>query len=40
MRWRRLLVWTGLSLALLLVFASYLHPDLALTLANELWNCF
>jgi hypothetical protein len=27
-------------LLLLLVFASYLRPELAMTLANQLWNCF
>lgn len=28
------------TLALLLVFLSYTQPDLVLTLANQLWNCF
>ena len=27
-------------LALLGVFAAYLKPDVALTLATQLWNCF
>jgi hypothetical protein len=26
--------------ALLLVFAAYLRPDMMLTLATQLWNCF
>jgi len=25
---------------LAVVFAAYLRPDLAVTLANQLWNCF
>ena len=32
--------WGVATVALLLVFASYLRPDLAMTLANQLWNCF
>ena len=29
------------ALALLaIVFAAYLRPELALTLATQLWNCF
>jgi hypothetical protein len=28
------------TLVLLSVFAAYLRPDLAFTLANQLWNCF
>jgi hypothetical protein len=28
------------AVLLLLVFASYLRPELAVTLANQLWNCF
>jgi hypothetical protein len=27
-------------LALVLVFMSYLQPDLVLQLATQLWNCF
>lgn len=36
----RLFAWAGAIVTLLAVFASYLRPDLALTLANQLWNCF
>ena len=25
---------------LLAVFVSYLRPDMAMSLANQLWNCF
>jgi len=39
-RGRRLLAWTAASAVLLLVFAAYLRPDLAATLATQLWNCF
>ena len=28
------------AVALTLVFAAYLHPDLAMGLATQLWNCF
>lgn len=37
---RRVLAWSGAAVALLLVFAAYLRPDLAVTLANQIWNCF
>ena len=34
-------VWRGGALvALLLVFMSYLQPDLVMLLATQLWNCF
>lgn len=32
--------YAGAVALLLAVFASYLRPDLAMTLANQLWNCF
>ena len=34
------LAWFIAAIVLALVFASYLRPDVALTLANQLWNCF
>jgi hypothetical protein len=37
---RRVLAWIGASLVLAAVFAAYLRPDLAVTLANQLWACF
>ena len=37
---RRIALWAGALLALLAVFSFYLRPDLAVTLANQLWNCF
>lgn len=40
MKLRRGLAWTAAGLALLLVFAAYLNPDLAMTLASQLWACF
>lgn len=40
MKLRRGLAWTAAGLVLLLVFAAYLKPDLAMTLANQLWACF
>jgi hypothetical protein len=40
MKLRRVATWSVATLALLLVFAAYLQPDLAITLANQLWNCF
>ncbi|CAG1016576.1 hypothetical protein BURC_01403 [Burkholderiaceae bacterium] len=36
----RVLAWAGAAVALLLVFAAYLRPDVAVTLANQIWNCF
>lgn len=40
MRPRRALAWGAAGAVLLLVFAAYLRPDVAVTLANQLWNCF
>ena len=37
---KRAVLWGALAAALLLVFAAYLRTDLAVTLANQLWNCF
>jgi hypothetical protein len=37
---RQLAIWTGVFAVLLAVFAAYLRPDLAYTLANQIWNCF
>ena len=40
MKLRRIIVWGAATIALLLVFAAYLRPDVAMTLANQLWSCF
>ena len=40
MKLKRGLAWVAVSAVLLLVFAAYLRPDLAVTLANQLWACF
>jgi hypothetical protein len=40
MKLRRALIFAASAGALLLVFAAYLRPDVAVTLANQLWNCF
>lgn len=37
---RAVFAWAGAALVLAAVFAAYLRPDLALTLANQLWACF
>lgn len=37
---RRALAWAATGAVLVAVFLAYLHPDLAFTLANQLWNCF
>ncbi len=37
---RRFALWAGALLVLLAVFSFYLRPDLAVALANQLWNCF
>ncbi len=40
MKTGRLLAWGAAGAVLLLVFAAYLQPDMAMTLANQLWACF
>ena len=40
MKLRRALVGATAVGALLLVFAAYLRPEIAMTLANQLWSCF
>ena len=40
MKQRHMLGWGAALAVLALVFASYLRPDMALSLANQLWNCF
>jgi hypothetical protein len=37
---RGIVLWAVAAAALLAVFAAYLRPDVAVTLANQLWNCF
>lgn len=37
---RRLIAWSAAAAVLVLVFAAYLRPDLAMTLATQIWNCF
>lgn len=36
----RIAVWAVVTLVLAAVFMSYLRPDIALDLANQLWDCF
>jgi hypothetical protein len=36
----RLAIGMAVTAVLLLVFAAYLRPEMAFTLANQLWNCF
>jgi hypothetical protein len=38
--WQRAAAFTGVSVVLGAVFASYLNPHLALELANLVWACF
>lgn len=39
--WRsRGAAWAASLLALLLVFAAYLQPDMVFELANRVWSCF
>jgi len=40
MKLRRTLVWAVVGVVLIAVFAAYLQPELALTLATQLWSCF
>jgi hypothetical protein len=37
---RTIVAWSAAAVVLLLVFAAYLRPELAMTLATQLWNCF
>jgi hypothetical protein len=37
---KRAIATAVVAAALLAVFAAYLRPDVAMTLANQLWNCF
>ncbi len=37
---RRVALGSGAAVLLLAVFMLYLQPNLALTLATQLWNCF
>jgi hypothetical protein len=34
------LAWAAAAIALALGFAAYRRPDVAVDLANQLWNCF
>lgn len=36
----RVAAWIAAVVVLALVFAAYMRPDLAVTLANQVWNCF
>ncbi len=36
----RLLVWTGVALALFGTLALYNRPDFLVNLADQLWSCF
>lgn len=38
--WKRALARLAAAIVLAAVFASYLQPDLVMTLANQLWSCF
>jgi hypothetical protein len=40
MKLRRAAGFAIAGVVLAAVFAAYLRPDLAVTLANQLWNCF
>jgi hypothetical protein len=40
MKPRAALAWAGAVALLLAVFAVYLRPDMAVTLANQIWSCF
>ena len=40
MKMRRAAAWTAVALVLAATFAAYLRPDVAVTLAQQIWNCF
>lgn len=37
---RRIVLWSVIAAVLALVFAWYLRPDMVVTLATQIWNCF
>ncbi len=37
---RRSLALALMAIALLLIFAAYLQPDMAFQMAQQLWSCF
>ena len=37
---RRAVAWALAAIVLVAVFGAYLRPDFAVTIANQLWNCF
>jgi high-affinity Fe2+/Pb2+ permease len=38
--WIRVAIWAGAAVALVLGFAAYQRPEVAVDLANRLWACF
>ena len=40
MKTRRFALWLAIAASLLIVFAAYLRPEMALSLALQIWNCF
>jgi hypothetical protein len=38
--WRALAIAVLAAIALVGTFTAYLRPDMAFTLANQLWSCF
>ena len=40
MTMHRALSWLGAAVVLALVFGAYLRPDVVVTLAQQVWNCF
>ena len=38
--WKGVALGLAAAVALGAVFASYLQPDLVMSLANQLWSCF
>jgi len=37
---RRAAAWAAAGVVLAAVFAAYLNPDLAVSVATQVWNCF
>ena len=37
---KKWLLWSGVSVLLMAVFAAYLQPNVVMTLANHIWFCF
>jgi hypothetical protein len=40
MKLRRAISWAAATVVLMTVFAAYLQPEMAFSVANWVWSCF